>query len=446
MASLFDPLLAAGFTTLRLRQNLRTGEIYASTCRQWDPDLVFDRYRTDFDLESALTASPLSLGREGTQELYRHHDSLDALDGLCGLLRKGRHQGVDCWIHARRNIRVISNMHSNVLALDNRRHALRAGGIRRHGFEDPEPEVLVDGLNLARAMSFKNVAAQIPFGGSKICVHSDPVALDDWEALGFLGWCIDQSRSYTGPDMGFLPEHADALRSRFTRNIVGGPGGALGPTGTPTAEGVLVALKHAVSVELGRDSLVGLSVAVQGLGAVGGILAHLLRGEGLGRLVVADASEERVQAFRAAAGSSVEIVSSEEILTREVDVLSPNAVGGVLSETSIDQLNCKIILGAANNQLRATSREEELALADRIAARGILHQADWMHNGAGVIAGYEEWEHQENASMDRVREHVARVCGEGVRSNLVAAREAGIHPTAMAYRSAESAIYPGESQ
>ena len=113
-------------------------------------------------------------------------------------------------------------MHSNVLGIANGRHAIRAGGIRRHEPHEPEYEVLVDGLNLARAMSYKNAAAQIPYGGSKVCVVSEPVALDDLEALGFLAWCLDRARCFTGPDMGFTPEHADVLRAHFTRNIVGG--------------------------------------------------------------------------------------------------------------------------------------------------------------------------------------------------------------------------------
>ncbi len=98
-------------------------------------------------------------------------------------------------------------------------------------------------------------------------------------------------------------------------------------------------------------------------------------------------------------------------------------------------------MGAANNQLRSSSREGELKLAERLAARGILYQVDWVHNGAGVLAGREEWEHQEEASMDRVRQQLAQVCGEGVRRNLEQARKAGVTPTAMAYRRAEGLIY-----
>ncbi len=287
MTSLFDPLAAEGLTTLHVRHDWRSGRTTATAACEWDPDADFARYRRDFDHETRLTTRPAVLDAEATAALYAAHGAADALAELTQLLTAGRHQGVDLWLHAARGIRFISNMHSNVLGIANGRHAIRAGGIRRHEPHEPEYEVLVDGLNLARAMSYKNAAAQIPYGGSKVCVVSEPVALDDLEALGFLAWCLDRARCFTGPDMGFTPEHADVLRAHFTRNIVGGPGGALGPTGAPTARGVLCALREAVRHQLGREGLRGVSVAVQGLGAVGGPLARGLLEAGC-RLVVAE--------------------------------------------------------------------------------------------------------------------------------------------------------------
>ncbi|HJN77468.1 MAG TPA: Glu/Leu/Phe/Val dehydrogenase family protein [Myxococcota bacterium] len=432
--SLFDPLIAEGLTTLQLRHDWRSGDTCALAGRQWDSGRRFARYGRDFDHET-LPARGVQLDAEATLELYRQRGCLEPLERAFELLRQGRHQGVDCWLHG--ETRVLSNMHSNAMGLDNGRHALRAGGIRRHDPSDPEEEVLVDGLNLARAMSFKNVGANIPYGGSKICVHAAPVPLDDLETLGFLAWCITRSRCFTGPDMGFSPEHADVLREHFTRHIVGGPGGALGPTGGPTAEGVLLALREAARHHLGRP-LREASVAVQGLGAVGGPLARLLLAEGVTRLLVADADTERIRSF---VETPAEVLEPGQILSSEVDIVSPNAVGSVLGPEEIDRLRCRIVMGAANNQLRASSREGELELAERLAERGILYQVDWVHNGAGVLAGREEWEHRQEASMDRVREQLAQVCGQGVRQNLEAAREAGVTPTAMAYRRAEGLIY-----
>ena len=442
--SIFAPLRATGLTTLRARHAWRTGRTWFQASREWGGDLDFATYATAFSHESLLTATGQLLDDVATRELYATHGAAQPLVDLHELMTAGRHQGVDIWFHAGREIGFISNMHSNVRGIGNGRHAIRAGGIRRHERSEPEHEIFVDGLNLARAMTFKNAGARIPYGGSKICVVADPIGLDDAEALGFLGWCIDRSRCFTGPDMGLLPDHADALRARFTRNIVGGPGGALGPTGKPTADGVLLALEIAAKHHLGRR-LATAAVALQGLGAVGAPLAQRLLEQGVPRLLVADADPERVVAFREALppaqASRVQVVEPDRILYADVDIVSPNAVGGVLGDAEIALLRCRVVMGAANNQLRASSQAEELRLADALAARGVLYQADWMHNAAGVIAGREEWEHQEEASMARVVSALEVVCGEGVRSNLEAARDVGLTPTAMAYKTIEDQIY-----
>jgi len=445
MRSIFDPLLAEGWTSLRVRHDWRDGAVAATALREWEPDRRFAAYGRDFDQESALTSPVSELDAHATLELYRKHERLDELEHLFALMRKGRHEGVDLWIHSGRNVRFLGNVHSSTIGRDNGRQAIRGGGIRRHGLEDPEREVLVDGLNLARGMSFKNAAAGIPYGGCKLCVHSEPIALDDMESLGFLAWCIDRCRTFTGPDMGLLPEHADVLRQHFTRNIVGGPSGSLGPTGIPTARGVFLALREAVRFHLGCDDLRSSSVAIQGLGAVGVPLAGELLAAGARRLLVADPDAARRDAFLDSLSKDerqrVATASPDEILFADVDVVAPCAMGGILGEEEIDRLRCRIVMGAANNQLRAVSREDELALAERLAARGILYEIDWVHNGGGVLAGAAEYERQEAARLEDVMAALTPICGEGVRRGLVEAAERGITPTALAYERIEGRIY-----
>ncbi|MEW6071494.1 MAG: Glu/Leu/Phe/Val dehydrogenase dimerization domain-containing protein [Planctomycetota bacterium] len=445
MRSIFDPLLAGGWTGLVLRHDRGTGAVAAFATREWDSDRAFAAYGREFDHETVLTPRCARLDAAATRALYGAAGSTDKLDLAAELLRAGGHEGIDLWIHAGRDIRFLNNVHSTRLGIGNGRHALRGGGIRRHDRADGEEEVLVDGLNLARGMSFKNAAAGLPYGGAKLCVHAAPIALDDFEALGFVAWCIDRSRAFTGPDMGFLPQHADVLRRDFTRNIVGGPGGALGPTGTPTARGVFLALREAVRQHMGREEPAGLAVAVQGLGAVGAPLARELLAAGVGRLLAADPSPERRDAFLAGLSGAdrarTALLPPAEVLFAAVDIVCPCAIGGILGAEEIDRLRCRIVMGAANNQLRAVSQAAELVLADRLAARGILYQIDWMHNGAGVLAGMEEYERQEEARMENVLARLERVCGEGVRRNLADAAARGVTPTALAYERLAARIY-----
>jgi len=98
----------------------------------------------------------------------------------------------------------------NAPGIRNKRHAIRADGIRSHEPDEPEIDVLMDGLNLARAMSYKNALAAIPYGGSKILVQCAPIDLSDFEVLGFLAYIIDRTRSFTGLDMGFEPSMASS--------------------------------------------------------------------------------------------------------------------------------------------------------------------------------------------------------------------------------------------
>ncbi len=435
---LHQALVALDLTTLALFHDHRSGATRLELRRDWDDGVEFSRYAHDFHWDSVPRGTSPHLGDVDGRAALAREGCGAALQRLETLVREGRHEMIVLKVHRGLGIRACNNVHSSVLGRGNGLHAVRAGGIRRHEPDEAEGDVLVDGLNLGRAMSFKNAAAEIPFGGTKMTVQCEPFALDDLARLGFIAYCIDSGRFMTGPDMGFPTELSDALRGRFTRNILGGPGGSMGPTGTPTAAGCFAAMCEAANVVWG-GGWAGKTVAIQGIGAVGLPLARLLREAGA-RLVVSDVSSSRLQTARAELGD-VTVVEPGRILGHPCDVLSPCAHGGVLDEATIAALDCRMVYGSANNQLAATSVEREIELAARLAARGILYQPDWTHNTAGVMAGYEEYLHQENARMDRVMPRVRKVCGDGTRDLLRAALASGRTPTAVAYERIERRIY-----
>ncbi|MBW2072730.1 MAG: Glu/Leu/Phe/Val dehydrogenase family protein [Deltaproteobacteria bacterium] len=332
-------------------------------------------------------------------------------------------------------------MHSNTLGINNGYHAIRAGGIRRHHPEAREMEVIIDGLNLSRAMSFKNAAADVPFGGSKITVQCQPVAADDLQAVGFLAYCLDRTRSVTGPDMGFTPELADVMKNKgYSRNIAGGYS-TLGPTGRPTAYGVYLGLQEAVAFKYGSRSLEGKTIVVQGLGAVGyPLVAEYLAAEEV-TIYCADIREEQVHRLTGQFPDRVKRIEPQEVLTFEADIFMPCAIGGILDEKAIQELNYKIVFGAANNQLKAVEPQEEIRLASLLAERGILFQVDWIHNAGGVIAGMEEYMYGEQASVAHIMEKTEKACKLGTRENLAAAARQGVTPTERAYRHYARLIY-----
>ena len=203
--SLFFPLKQENLTSLGIYYHFKTGVVTFRAAREWEDRTAWSQYGRDFTCEHPLTASTTYLGHQETLNFFRKHKLEGYLDDVVDLIKKGKHQGIECFFDNNKEICFISNMHSNALGINNGYHAIRSGGIRRHEKDEEEIDVIIDGLNLSRAMSFKNAGAQIPFGGSKITVQCEPVDLTDYYTIGFLAYALDRTRSFTGPDMGFLP-------------------------------------------------------------------------------------------------------------------------------------------------------------------------------------------------------------------------------------------------
>jgi leucine dehydrogenase len=268
------------------------------------------------------------------------------------------------------------------------------------------------------------------------------VDLSDYRTIGFLAYALDRTRSFTGPDMGFSPELADVMRRQgYSVNIAGGFDSKIGPTGAPTAYGVYLALKEAAALRFGTKTLSGKTIVVQGAGAVGYPLVEKYLVKEDATIFIADILRDPVTKLTAQFPSRIKEVDPKEVLRIEADIFVPCAMGGILNDETIKTLHCSIIIGAANNQLKATSQEEEIRLAKILDERDILFQVDWMHNTGGVIAGMEEYMYREKASLDTVMSHTEKVCKYGVRENLEAAKKEGITPTERAYRYYSSKIY-----
>jgi len=441
--SLFFPLAKENLTNFGVYCHRRDGLVTFRAAKEWEQETDWSRYGRDSTVEEPLTTRTAYLGHQETWDLFKRYDLTGYLDDVVDLIKKGKHQGIECFFDRNKNIRFISNMHSNTLGINNGYHAIRSGGIRRHEPEEEERDVIVDGLNLSRAMSFKNAGAQIPFGGSKITVQCAPVDLSDFHTLGFLAYALDRTRSFTGPDMGFSPELADVMRREgYSVNITGGFDSKIGPTGGPTAYGVYLALKEAVKFRFGAETLAGKTVVVQGTGAVGYPLVEEYLAKEDVTIFIADIVRDPVRKLVAQFPGRVKELDPEDVFHVEADIFAPCAMGGILDDETIKSLKCSIVFGAANNQLKATSQEEEIRLAKILNERGILFQVDWMHNTGGVIAGMEEYMYREKASLDHVMSHTEKVCKYGVRENLEAASKEGITPTERAYRYYASKIYP----
>ena len=167
---------------------------------------------------------------------------------------------------------------------------------------------------------------------------------------------------------------------------------------------------------------------------------HLL--EEVEKLYIADLSEEVCTRFIAEhPGKNIEVIPLEGAYYQECDILVPCAIGGVFSDETIPKLNCKYIWGSANNQLKASSQEEEKRLAKKLADRGILFQTEWFHNTAGVICGYHEYAYGKDAKYENVIAQIDETMISGTYNNLKEADEKGITPCENLYGTCDKVIY-----
>ena len=238
----------------------------------------------------------------------------------------------------------------------------------------PEEVAIDEALRLSYAMTFKCAIMDEPFGGSKAVVIGDPTKPKSKEFLHALGDFIESlgGAFLTGVDMGLSFDDAKIIKER-TKYIFN----SQGSSGATTAHGVYKGIKETVAYALGKNSLAGVKIAVQGLGAVGGTLVELLAKDG------ADVYASDIDAQATAKyADKITIVNNDEIHKLTCDVFAPCAVGEIINDKSIRELQCKIIAGGANNQLKDETKHAEI-----LHSMGILHAPDFVINGGGVCHG-----------------------------------------------------------
>jgi leucine dehydrogenase len=254
-----------------------------------------------------------------------------------------------------------------------------AGGVRFWHYAEPG-EAIRDALRLSRGMSFKNAMAGLPLGGGKAVILADEGGTKTGEMLTAYGRAVEHlgGAYVTAEDVGItVPDLAHV--SKHTRYIAGlpvGEGEVGGDPGPHTSYGVFLGIKAAVRRALGKESLSGLHIAIQGAGSVAGGVARQAAAEGA-RITLTDIDHARAEKLAAEVGGTV--AAPEEIMTVEADVLSPNALGAILTAESIAALRVPIVAGGANNQL-ATPKDGQ-----RIHQRGILYAPDYVINAGGII-------------------------------------------------------------
>lgn len=306
-----------------------------------------------------------------------------------------------------------------------------AGGARFWHYAK-DSEALTDALRLSRGMSYKNAMAGLPLGGGKSVILADSNRTKSPELLHAFGKAVDHlgGRYVAAEDVGInVADMIEVARStKFVAGLPNSSGDVGGDPGPHTSLGVFLGIKAAVKRALGKDTLDGLHIAMQGAGSVAtGVALHACA-EGA-KLTIADVDQAKAQKLADAVNGKV--ASPDEILALEADVVSPNALGAILTEQSIAALKTPIVAGGANNQL-ATPDDGQ-----RVHQRGILYAPDYVINAGGIINVCTEYLGDGDASLVR-----QRIEGIPVRLEQIWAEsaETGRDPAAVADAMAQRLI------
>jgi len=265
-----------------------------------------------------------------------------------------------------------------IIAIHNSVLGPALGGLRMWNYAT-EQDALNDVLRLSRGMTYKAAVSGLNLGGGKAVIIGDP-SKDKSEALfRAFGRFVNSlnGRYITAEDVGIDVNDMEFVlkETEFVTGVHQVHGGSGDPSPF-TAYGTLQGLMAALSAKFGNEDVGSYSYAVQGVGHVGMEYVKLLRERGA-KVFVTDINKDLVQ--RAVDELGAEAVAPDQIYDVDADVYSPCALGGTVNANTLPRLKCKVICGAANNQL-ATDE-----IGDEVMRKGILYAPDYAVNAGGLM-------------------------------------------------------------
>ena len=282
------------------------------------------------------------------------------------------------------------------------------GGLRYH------PQVDDDHVrSLASLMTWKTALIGVPFGGGKGGIQVDPKTLSERELERLTRRFVDTIHDFIGPAMdipapdmntnakvmSWIFDHYSRYHGFSPGVVTGKPVDLHGSLGrdAATGRGCVFAIREVLAHD--GKTIEGSTFAVQGFGNVGSWAARLLHEAGGIVTAVSDVRGAiqnkkgldipKLMAHVREAKSVVGFAGAEpldpaDLLTSEVDVIVPAAIGHVLNEKNAAKVRAKYVLEGANGP---TTVEADAIFAER----GIVAVPDIYANAGGVTVSYFEW-------------------------------------------------------
>lgn len=271
----------------------------------------------------------------------------------------------------------------SIICIHNTELGPALGGTRIYPYPTFE-SALTDVLRLAKGMTYKSAVAGVGLGGGKSVIICDQKGKTK-EKLRVFAQVIDSLKGeYTAAeDVGCSLEDATSIAAH-TPYVVGIKNDKSSGNPAPfTAWGTFRGIQSALKKKFGTNSVEGRTIAIQGLGSVGALLADFLFWHGA-KLIISDVDWEKTVSLARKYGALA--CPAEDILSQKCDVLAPCALGGIINPDTIDDLQCLVIAGCANNQLLS---DED---GNRLTQKGILYAPDFVINAGGLINVAQEIE------------------------------------------------------
>ena len=260
------------------------------------------------------------------------------------------------------------------------------GGTRMWTYQS-EWHALNDVLRLSRGMTYKSAITGLNLGGGKAVIIGDAKTQKNDALMRKFGEFVNSlsGRYITAEDVGMETRDMDIIRE-VTPHVTGisESNGGSGNPSPVTAFGVYMGMKAAVKHKFGSDSLDGKKILVQGVGHVGETLVKLVSDEGA-QVIINDINENRLEELSKKYNTNV--ILGNDIYNLDLDIYAPCALGASINDDTINQLNTKVIAGAANNQLA-----DEVKHGRILKEKGIAYAPDFLINAGGIINVYGELE------------------------------------------------------
>ena len=272
-----------------------------------------------------------------------------------------------------------------IIAIHNTQLGPSLGGTRMWNYTSDD-EALDDVLRLSRGMTFKAAITGLNIGGGKAVIIGDAASQKTEAFMRRFGRFIDGlgGRYITAEDVNMKTKDMEFI-SMETKHVTGLPE-SMGGGGDPslvTAYGTYVGMKAAATKVFGSQDLSGKKIVVQGVGQVGSYLVdHLIKENAI--IYVSDIFEEKIKNITQK--YKVEVIAEQNLYDLDMDIYAPCAMGATLNDDTVSRLRCKIVAGAANNQLK-----DEIKHGYMLMDKGVVYVPDFVINAGGLVNVYLEY-------------------------------------------------------